>query len=166
MSPSGDSVGWDPSTSTPRRRGTPTFRRERPSAASPSPRRASSPAPSSPGTSHGGTSNFSTPRKSAPAEQSTPPSTLRRTKVLGPAGQGDGERLERWENRFASYKTMFLEPMAEARRAQLRKEIAAQEAEVAAAAAAAEDAREKATASKSRESSFRLRGEKPKTMLQ
>jgi cell division protein FtsB len=61
---------------------------------------------------------------------------------------------------------MFLEPMAEARRAQLRKEIAAQEAEVAAAAAAAEDAREKATASKSRESSFRLRGEEPKTMLQ
>ena len=83
--------------------------------------------------------------------------------MLGPAGQGDGERLERWENRFASYKTMFLEPMAEARRAQLRKEIAAQEAEV---AAAAEDAREKATASKSRESSFRLRGEEPKTMLQ
>ena len=90
MSPSGDSVGWDPSTSTPRRRGNPTFRRERPSAASPSPRRASSPAPSSPGTSLGRTSNFSTPRKSAPAEQSTPPSTLRRTKVLGPPARATG----------------------------------------------------------------------------
>ena len=157
MSTSGDSVGgWDPSASTPRRRGTPTFRRERPSAASPSPRRASSP-----GVTLGRTSNFDSPRKSAPVftEQTTPSSPLSRTKVLGPAGKGDGEQLGRWENRFAAYKTMFLEPAADARRVQLEKEIAAQEAEVAQAAAEAEEAKEKADASRSRESSFRLRGE-------
>jgi len=163
MSTSGDSVGgWDPSASTPRRRGTPTFRRERPSAASPSPRRASSPgAPSSPGVTLGRTSNFDSPRKSAPVftEQTTPSSPLSRTKVLGPAGKGDGEQPERWENRFVAYKTMFLEPAADARRVQLEKEIAAQEAEVAQAAAEAEEAKEKADASRSRESSFRLRGE-------
>ena len=126
------------------------------------PRRASSPgAPSSPGVTLGRTSNFDSPRKSAPVftEQTTPSSPLSRTKVLGPAGKGDGEQLERWENRFAAYKTMFLEPAADARRVQLEKEIAAQEAEVAQAAAEAEEAKEKADASRSRESSFRLRGE-------
>ena len=79
--------------------------------------------------------------------------------MQGPAGKGDGEQPERWENRFAAHKAMFLEPAADARRVQLEKEIAAQEAEVAQAAAEAEEAKEKADASRSRESSFRLRGE-------
>ena len=118
MSPSGDSVGWEPSTSTPRRRGTPTFRRERPSARRPAPAGILA-RPVVSWHVSGGRATSARPASRCPlSSRRRRPPTADQGKAPRP---GDGERLERWENRFASYKTMFLEPMAEARRAQLRR---------------------------------------------
>ena len=55
-----------------------------------------------------------------------------RTAVLGPAGAGAGEQIDRWENRYRVFKCIHLDPMAEARRSLLDAKIRLKNEELAA----------------------------------